>query len=82
VLGLQFIEYLSGVDQFGRAVLAVGDEEEHGGGNRGAHRCNGAKRILLRVPRLLPYDNKLGRGATEVTGASTETSVVRPRCHG
>ena len=60
-------------------MLAAGDREEHGGCNRGVHRCNGARITLLRVPRLPPHGNKLGRGATEVTGASTASPVVRPR---
>ena len=53
-----------------------------GGCDRGVHRCNGARIILLRVPRLLPHSNKLRRGATEVTGASTATLAVRPRRNG
>jgi hypothetical protein len=44
-----------------------------GGCDRGVHRCNGARIILLRGPRLLPHSNKLRRGATGVTGASTVT---------
>jgi hypothetical protein len=75
----QLIDPEVGSSQFDHDVLAAGDREEHGGCNRGSHRCNGARRILLRVPRLLPHSNKLRRGATEVTGASTATLVVRPR---
>jgi hypothetical protein len=68
-----------GSSQFDRDVLAAGDKEEHGGCNCGSHWCNGARRILLRVPRLLSRSNKLRRGATEVTDASTAIPVARPR---
>jgi hypothetical protein len=53
-----------------------------GGYDRGVHRCKGSRIILLRVPRLLPHSNKLRRGATEVTGASTTMLAVRPRRNG
>jgi hypothetical protein len=53
-----------------------------GGCDRGVHRCNGSRIILLRVPRLLPHSNKVRCGATEVTGASMTTLVVRPRRNG
>jgi hypothetical protein len=53
-----------------------------GGCDRGVHRCNGSRIILLRVPRLLPRSNKLRRGATEVIGASTATLAVWPRRNG
>jgi hypothetical protein len=53
-----------------------------GGCDRDVHRCNGSRIILLRVPRLLPHSNKLWRGTTEVTGASTTTLAVRPRHNG
>jgi hypothetical protein len=49
-----------------------------GGCDRGVHGCNSSRIILLRVPWLLPHSNKLRRGATEVTRASTATLVVRP----
>jgi hypothetical protein len=53
-----------------------------GGCDRGVHRCNGARIILLRVPQLLQRSNKLWRGATRVTGASTATLAVWPRRDG
>ena len=53
-----------------------------GGCDRGVHRCNGSRIILLRVPRLLPHSNKLWHGATEVSGASMATLAVRPRRNG
>jgi hypothetical protein len=53
-----------------------------GGCDRGVRRCNGPKTILLRVPPLLPHSNKLRRGATKVTGASTATLAVCPRRNG
>jgi hypothetical protein len=52
------------------------------GCDRGVLRCNGSRIILLRVPRVQPHSNKLRRGATEVTGASTATLAVRPRRNG
>ena len=49
---------------------------------RGAHRCNDARKILLRGPRIQPHSNKLRCGTTEVTGASTARLAVRPRRKG
>jgi hypothetical protein len=59
----------------------------HGGGrregralwlNRGIHRCNGLRIVILSVPRLLPHSSEARHGITEVTGVSTATPAVRP----
>jgi hypothetical protein len=53
-----------------------------GGCDCGVHRCNSLGIILLKVPWWLPHSNKLWRGATEVTRASTATLAVRQRRNG
>jgi hypothetical protein len=52
------------------------------GCDRGVHRCNDARITLLREPWLVSHSNKLWRGTTGVTGASTATLVVQPRRDG
>jgi hypothetical protein len=59
--------------------VAAGERGEHWWLNRGVHRCNGSRIVILSVRRLLPHSSEPRCGITEVTRVSTATPVVRSR---